>query len=102
MDILQKIIKMDKEAAARAEAAIEKARRQSEESDGEVARESSEIIVNQREKMERSCCEQEQTLNEKLRQAEKVRLERCEKLDKAFELKRSQWKSEIISRVTGG
>ena len=101
MDIMQQIIKIDKQAAERAAQAIEKEQRLSDESGEQAKRENSEMISKEREKMQSICKSQEQTLNEKLRQAEKIRDERCEALDKVFGEKRGQWKSEIIGCITG-
>lgn len=102
MDILQQIIDMDKAAAARAASAAEEERRLSDESGEQSARESREMLSAEREKAENRCREQERTLSEKLRLAESVRAEGCKKLDDSFNSNKAQWKSEILSRITGG
>lgn len=102
MDILQQIIDMDKAAAARVSSAVEEERRLSDESGEQSAKESRELLSAEREKVQSFCKAQEEQLSRKLRRAESVREEDCKKLDESFNSNRAQWKSEIISRITGG
>lgn len=101
MDILQQIIDMDKAAAARAQAAVEEERRLSDESGAQSAKESREMLSEERAKMQSYCKNQEQQLAVKLKEAESVRLEECRRLDDSFNKFKRQWKTEIINRITG-
>ena len=101
MDILKRIITMDKAAASRVAVAVEKERKLSEESGEQAAKESGEMISEERKKMQAACEEQQQKLDRKLKEAEKIREERCAELDEVFNSKREQWKSEILDRITG-
>lgn len=102
MDILQQIIDMDKNAAARAFSAAEEERRLSDESGEQSANESRAMLSAERAKVEDYCKAQEQALSEKLRLAQSVRAEGFKKLDESFNSNKAQWKSEILSRITGG
>lgn len=102
MDILQQIIDMDKAAAARAEAAVEEKRRLSDESGEEAAKAAKELISAERVKAQSYCQKQEQKLSQKLFRAEKNRDEQCGKLDDSFNAHKSEWKAEIMRRITGG
>lgn len=101
MEILQQIIGMDKAAAARAEKAIEKERRLSDESGEEAAKVRERLVAEERAKVERFCREQEAKLSERLSQAEKIRCEQYAKLDESFSAHKAEWKKEIIGRITG-
>lgn len=101
MEILQQIIGMDKAAAARAEKAIEKERRLSDESGEEAAKSREKLVAEERAKVERFCREQEAKLTDRLSQAEKIRGEQCAKLDESFNAHKADWKKEIIGRITG-
>lgn len=92
---------MDKAAAARAEKAIEEERRLSDESGEEAARSREKLIAAEREKVAVFCREQETRLAERLSQAEKIRSDRCARLDESFKAHKAEWKSEIIGRITG-
>lgn len=102
MEILQQIIDMDKAAAARVASAVDEDRRLSDESGEQSAKESRELLSAEREKVKSFCQKQEQELSQKLRRAESVREEGCKKLDESFNSNKAQWRSEIISRITGG
>ncbi len=102
MEILQEIIDMDKAAAARAFSAVEEARRLSDESGEQSAKESREMLSAERAKVQDYCKSQEQRLSEMLRRAESVREEGCKKLDESFNSNKARWKSEILDRITGG
>lgn len=101
MEILQEIIEMDKAAAARAEKAVEEARRLSGASGEETAKAREKLVAEERGKVERFCREQEAKLSERLSQAERIRGEQCARLDESFRAHKSGWKSEIIGRITG-
>lgn len=101
MEILQEIIRMDKAAAARAEKAVERERRLSDESGESTAKVREKLVAEERDKVEKYRREQEAKLSERLSQAEKIRGEQCAKLDECFNSHRSAWKSEIIAGITG-
>lgn len=101
MDILQDIIDMDRAAAARAKAAVEEERRLFDESGEQSAKESREMLAEERAKMESYCQKKEEQLNIKLREAASVQKEKCRLLDESFNSLKEQWKSEILSRITG-
>lgn len=102
MSILQKIVDMDKAAAARAEMAIEEERRLSDESGEGSAKAREERIARERAKVEAFCAEQQKTLHEKLSKADKIRADECGKLDEKFAAHKAEWKTEIIARITEG
>lgn len=101
MEILQQIINMDKAAVSRAEKAIEEERRLSDESGEAAAKAREKLVAAEREKVAVFCREQEAKLSERLSQAEKIRDERCARLDESFNAHKAEWKSEIIGRITG-
>ena len=102
MDVLQQIINMDKLAASRAEKTVEQERRLSDEQGDRAAAEREKLVSAEREKVERFVREQEQKLSDKLSRAEKSREEQCAQLDERFNSRRSEWKSEILTRITEG
>lgn len=101
MDILQDIIDMDRAAAARAKAAVDEERRLSDESGEQSAKESREMLSEERSKMQSYCQKKEQQLNTKLREAVTVQKEKCRQLDESFNSLKAQWKAEILGRITG-
>lgn len=102
MSILQKIIDMDKAAAARVEAAVEEERRLSDESGAGSAKAREDAAAAERAKLEEFCREQMKTLNEKLSKADKTLADECGKLDERFAANKDRWKAEIIARITEG
>lgn len=101
MDILQDIIDLDRAAAARAMASVEEERRLSDESGEQSAKVNREMLDEERKKVREYCDKKDKQLSQKLREAESVRNERCRSLDESFNSLRTQWKSEIIKRITG-
>ena len=102
MDILQRIINMDKAAADRAKKAIERESRLSDEQGSRAVAERDELIAAERAKIDAFIAEQEQKLSEKLACAEKARSEQCGELDDRFNEHKAEWKSEILARITEG
>lgn len=102
MSILQKIIDIDKAAAARVEMAVNEERRLSDESGEGSAKVREEKINSERAKAEAYCAEQKKLLDEKLSKADKTRADECGKLDEKFAAHKAEWKAEIIKRITEG
>ncbi len=102
MDILQRIINMDKAAAERAKKAIEREKQLSDEQGSRADLERDELVAAERAKTDAFVAEQEQKLSEKLSRAEKTRAEQCTALDERFNAHKSEWKSEIFTRITEG
>lgn len=102
MDILQRIIDMDKAAAARVNAAIEEERRLSDESGEGSAKAREEAVAAERAKLEEFCKDQENIVKDKLSKADKIRTEECAKLDEKFAANKQWWKVEVIRRITEG
>lgn len=102
MNILNEIIALDKNAAARAAAEIETAQKRSAEEGNAEVKLRAQKVENERKKVVQLRGEQEKILSEKLSGAEKERSLRCKELSDIFDKNRAQWKSEIISRITEG
>lgn len=102
MDIIEQIIKMDKAAEARVREAVERESSRLNETDEQAQRESRAAIEVERKAAEAFEAESGRKLDEKLRQAEETRNGRCRELDEAFAAHKTEWKSEIIGRITGG
>lgn len=102
MSILQQIIDMDRAAAARVELAVEEERRLSGESGECSAKAREEAVARERAKAETFCAEQQKQLNEKLSKSDKTLADECGKLDEKFAAHKSEWKAEIMARITEG
>lgn len=102
MDILQRIVNMDKAAAARVKKTIERETQLSDEQGSRAAAERDKLVAAERAKISAFIKEQEQKLSEKLAHAEKIRAEQCDALDERFNAHKSAWKSEILERITEG
>lgn len=102
MDILQRIIDMDKAAAARVSAAVEEERRLSDESGEGSAKAREEAVAAERAKLEEFCKKQEEVVKDKLSTADKIRAEECEKLEQKFAASKTWWKLDVIRRITEG
>lgn len=102
MSILQKIVDMDKAAAARVERAVDEERRLSDESGEGSAKAREETLSRERAKAEASCAEQKKILHEKLSKADKTIADECGKLDEKFAAHKAEWKAEIMARITEG
>lgn len=102
MDIIEQIIKMDKAAEARVCEALERENTRLNETDEKAQRESRAAIEAERKAAEVFESEGQQKLDEKLRHAEELRTNRCRALDDIFAAHKSEWKSEILGRITGG
>lgn len=101
MDILQRIIDMDKAASARVNDFVEQQRIQADETGEEAARIHSELLQKERVKVEKFRAEQEKILAEKMKASEKQRQEQIARLDGIFDSSRTAWQAEIIGRITG-
>ncbi len=102
MDIIEQIVRMDKEAVKRVNEAVEHESSLLNETDEQLHRANRDAIEAERKEAEEFEREGEQKLNEKLRHAEELRADRCSKLDEIFESHKPQWKSEILGRITEG
>ena len=102
MEILQQIIDMDKAAAARVSAAVEEERRLSDESGEGSAKAREDAVAAERAKTDDFCKRQAAILDEKLSKADKILADECSKLDEKFSAHKSEWKAEIIARITEG
>ncbi len=101
MDILRNIIELDKAAAAEAEKAVEAELQRLDESDEKYASRRERLITEEQEKADEALRRQSQLLEEKKRNAKAALVESTEHLDGVFAAHRSEWQSEIISRITG-
>lgn len=102
MDILQRIIDMDKAAVERVEKAVERETRLSDEQGSRAVSERDGLVAAERAKTDAFVAEQQQKLSEKLSHAEKTRAEQCRELDERFNAHKAAWKSEILTRITEG
>lgn len=100
MDILQRIINMDKAAAARVKKAVERETQLSDEQGSRADSERDKLVAAERVKIDAFIAEQEQKLSDKLACAEKTRAEQCGELDERFNAHKAAWKSEIFARIT--
>ncbi len=101
MDILRQIIEIDKNAAAHTELIVEAELRRMDESDEKFANRRERLISDERTKADEAMKQQAQQLEEKKRNAKAALVESTERLDGIFAAHRSEWQSEIISRITG-
>lgn len=102
MDIIEQIINMDKAAEARVREAIERENSLLSETGEQAQRESLAAVESERKEAETFERKAREELDEKLRRAEEVRAGRCKELDDTFAAHKSEWKSEILGRITGG
>lgn len=101
MDILKSIIELDKAAAAEAEKIVEAERRRFDESDEKYESRRERLLADEQQKANDALAEQAKQLEEKKRNAKAALVESTEHLDGIFAAHRSEWQSEIISRITG-
>ncbi len=101
MDILRQIIEIDKNAAAHTELIVEAELIRMDESDEKYANRRERLISDERAKADEEMKQQAQLLEEKKRNAKAALVESTERLDGVFAAHRSEWQSEIISRITG-
>lgn len=101
MDILRQIIEIDKNAAAHTELIVEAELIRMDESDEKYANRRERLIADERAKADEKMKQQSQLLEEKKRNAKAALVESTERLDGVFAAHRSEWQSEIISRITG-
>ncbi len=102
MDIIEQIVNMDKAAVKRVNEAVERESSLLNETDEQLHRVNRAAIEAERKAAEEFEREAQQKLNEKLRHAEELRADRCKKLDEIFSSHKTQWKSEILGRITEG
>ncbi len=101
MDILQEIIKMDKEASERV-AAVQSAHTiKQDQAATNAVRAGEEAVTNERRALEKFKSKQEAALAEKKATADAALAEQTARLDAIFAEHRSQWQSEIMQRITG-
>lgn len=101
MDILQKIIEIDKAAASQTELLVEKEQRNLKSLDEKRLRRREKRVDEEQEKLDSLRAEQEQTLYEKKRNADRILSETKSRLDDIFAQHREEWQNEIIGRITG-
>ena len=101
MDILRQIIEIDKNAAAHTELIVEAELRRMDESDEKFANRRERLISDERARADEAMKQHAQQLEEKKRNAKAALVESTEHLDGIFAAHRSEWQSEIISRITG-
>lgn len=101
MDILKSIIELDKAAAAEAEKIVEEECRRFDEADEKYASRRERLLADEQQKADDALAEQAKQLEEKKRNAKAALVESTEHLDGIFAAHRSEWQSEIISRITG-
>lgn len=101
MDILQQIIKLDKEAAARVEALREEQARKLEESGMAAAKASEKLVSDERARLEEFRIAQQTALDEKQGGADAAKAAEIKRLDDIFSANREKWTADIIEKVTG-
>ncbi len=101
MDILQKIIDIDKAAAARVEALREEQSRKLEESGKATALASERLIADEKNKLEEFRGAQQAVLDKKQNGADAAKAEEIRRLDDIFNANREKWVGEITAKVTG-
>lgn len=102
METIEQIIKMDKAAESRVREAVEREKELLSRSGEQALLQSRAELEAERNEAEAIVREAQQKLDEKLKLAEKERIEQCGRLDAIFDEHRQQWKAEILSRITGG
>jgi len=101
MDILQKILEIDKAAAAQTELLAEEEQRALKGLDEKRLRRREKRVSEEQEKLDSLCAEQERILNEKKQGADKTLADTMNRLDSIFAQHREEWQNEIIGRITG-
>ncbi len=102
MDIIKQIIEMDRAAQARVRETVDYESNRLNETNEKAQSESRAHIEAERKAAESFENECHQKLDVKLHQAEEEQETRCRRLDEAFAAHRTEWKSEILGRITGG
>ncbi len=101
MDILQEIIRMDKEASERV-AAVQSAHEIKEEQAATNAvRNGEEAVINERRALEMFRSKQQRKLDESKAAAEAELKKQTAALDEIFSQNSEQWQDEIMQRITG-
>ena len=101
MDILQKIIEIDKAAAAQAELAVEAEFHEIKALEDKRLRRRQKRLEEEQIKFDELRTEQERLLNEKKNGSQAAIAETTGRLDEIFAQHREQWQSEIMQRITG-
>ncbi len=101
MDILRKIIQLDKAAAAYTEKVVESEQRRMDEADEKHSKRRERLIAEEQAKADEALKQQAKQLEEKKRNTKAALVESTEHLDGMFAAHRSKWQAEIISRITG-
>lgn len=101
MELLQKIIELDKKAAASVEQKTEDFRKQLESSDLDAQRTSSELIARERAELDEYRAKQERVLKQRLEGTQSEIRQKTDELDAIFDRHRQDWQNEIMQRITG-
>ena len=101
MELLRKIIELDKKAAAEVEQKTEDFRRQLESSDLDAQRTSSELIAREQKQLDEYREKQERVLKERLEGTQSAIKQKTDALDAIFDQHRQEWHNEIMQRITG-
>lgn len=101
MDILQKIIEMDKAAAAQTERLVEEEQRNLKGLDEKRLRRREKRVSEEQEKLDALRTEQARILSEKKQGTDKELSDNTDRLDRIFAQHRGEWQDEIIRRITG-
>lgn len=101
VDILQKIVEMDKEAAVRTELAVEAELCEIKALEAKRLRRREKRVEEEQAKSARLREEQDRLLSEKQSGAQQSLDESRGRLDAVFADNRAKWQGEIISRITG-
>lgn len=102
MEIIKKIIQMDKAAAARVAETVEREKNLLNSSSEQEMLETRAALEEERNEAKKHLHDAEKSLAEKLSVSEKECEERCKQLDDIFAQHKSEWKNEILDRITGG
>ncbi len=101
MDILQKIIKMDKAAAAQADEVREAELNRLDALDEKSSRRTEKAVANEKAQAEAFRAQREQQLVQKQADAKAELEESIARLDGIFAAHSEEWQAEILSRITG-
>ena len=102
MESIRQILEMDKAAVRRAEEAVERERKLSDESGERRASENNERLSKEKKESESAVKALREKLNERLRESEKLKADKCGEIEKIFAEHREKWAGEIVNRITGG
>lgn len=101
MDILQEIIKMDKEASERVLAVQSAHTIKQDQAASNAARAGEEAVINERRSLEMFKAQQQALLDEKKANADAILIKQTSKLDAVFAEHKAEWTDEIMKRIIG-